>query len=111
MSEVVEQVSVPAGADALAQGLKKLVLAVIANHKAAAGNVLVELSADVTEAVKDLGPALGAAGLVGGELKSSPIGVAEALALAGFQVARELAAEPKQEVATAVVAPESAPQS
>lgn len=95
MSETQVSVSVPVGTNALAQGLVKLLVAVVAEHKAAAGSTLVELSADVTEAVKDLGPALASVGLLSDELKTDAIGVAEALGLAGFEAARQLTATVK----------------
>lgn len=78
---------------ALADALAKLVVAVIANHKALAGSVMVEIGADVTEAVKDLGPVLASAGLLESELKASPLDVAQALVDAGFGVAKALSAK------------------
>lgn len=88
--EVQEQVSLPAGAHALADGLKSLVLAVVANHKALSGSVMAEVSADVTAAVGALGPSLSQLGLLGSELKADAVGVAEAFAIAGFEVAKGL---------------------
>lgn len=85
--EVTE--SVPQGSQALSDGIKKLVVAVVKNHQAGLGAVG-EVSADVAEAVKDLGPALASIGLIGDELKAEPLGVAEAFAIAGFGAAREL---------------------
>lgn len=95
MSEttVQEAVSVPAGSDALAVGVKKLLLAVVAAHKAG-GGALVEIPADVAAAVSTLGPALSQVGLVGGEVAVDPIGVAEALALAGLETAKVLVGSP-----------------
>lgn len=88
MSNTTEQVTLPAASDALAQGLKKLFSAVVANHKTLAGSPLAEVSADVTEAVKDLGPVLSQVGALGGEAKSDPFGMAEAFALAGLEIGR-----------------------
>jgi hypothetical protein len=91
--QVVEQVAVeaqvPKAAASLSDGLKKLVLAVVANHKGAPGAAL-EIAADIQEAVKDLGPALASAGMLSGEVAADPIGVAEAFAVAGFELAKGL---------------------
>jgi len=102
VDQVQETVSVPKGSDALAQGLKKLVLAVVANHKAAAGSVLTEVSADVTAAVADLGPVLGQLGLLSGEAKADPVGLAEAFIVAGLDATKALL--------VMTVAPVAAPQ-
>lgn len=87
MSDVTEQVSVPANSDALANALADLSNQLIADHKAGGGAV-VEVSADAIALVKAAQGALGAAMGIGPEAKAEPLGVAEAFVLAGFKVAR-----------------------
>lgn len=87
MEQVQKVVSLPAGSAALADGVAKLFKAVVANHKAG-GGAIVELSADVMEAVKDLGPVMKDVGLLDDEAKADGLGVAEAFVLAGIEVAR-----------------------
>lgn len=90
VDQAQESVSVPAASNALAQGLKKLVLAVVANHKALAGSPLAEVSADVTAAVASLAPALALVGALDDEAKADPFGMAEAFVIAGLDVAKGL---------------------
>lgn len=100
MANQVESVSVPQASDALAQGLKKLLMAVVANHKALGGNVMTEVSADVVEAVKDLGPLLSQMDAVVAEAKADPVAAVEAVEVAAYQGVEEAkAAAPAVEVA------------
>lgn len=107
VDQVQETVSVPAASDSLAQGLKKLVVAIVENHKALAGSPLSEVSADVTAAVANLAPALAQVGALGGEAKGDPFGMAEALLIAGLEAARALYKAPA--AAPAVVAAAAEP--
>lgn len=92
MSNVNETVSVPEAVDALAQGIKKLLVAVVQNHKALGGNVMAEVSADVTAAVADLGPVMGKVGDVAAEVKADPVGAAESVEVAAVQAVEEIKA-------------------
>lgn len=89
MTDVQETVSVPQGSDALAQGIRKLVVAVVTAHKTG-GGLAIEALADVQAAIADIGPALTSAGLIGSEFSASPLGVVEAFVLAGVGAARDL---------------------
>lgn len=92
MPENQVTISLPASSAALAQGIQKLFLAVVAAHKAG-GGVVTEVGADVTAAITDLGPILGVIGAIPGEFKADGGGVAEAFALAGFEAERALKAQ------------------
>lgn len=106
--ETQEQVMVPQESNTLAQGLKKLVLAVLANHKALSGSMMAEVSADVTAAVADLGPVLGGLGMLSDEMKADPLGMVEAFMVAGLDVAKVLMA-PAPASAAPVAEPAAAP--
>jgi hypothetical protein len=92
MADVQKSVAVPSSSSGLADALCTLALAVIANHKAG-GGAAVELSKDVVAAVGALSGPLTSLASLGDEVKAEPLGVAEAFALAGFQLARSLKGE------------------
>lgn len=81
-------VKLPAASNEFAMGLIGLIGAVIANHKAAAGNPSMEVSQDVLAAVKNLGPIMKDVGLLSDEVKVDGLGVAEAFLISGLEVAR-----------------------
>jgi len=89
MTDVSQTVSTPASATSLANGVEKLLLDLIAAKKAGATGVALATEA-VTLAIADLEPALSGLAGLGAEVAAEPLGVAEALALAGFGVARAL---------------------
>lgn len=89
MTDVNESVAVPPGSSALANGLAKLFTDILAAKKSGLTGVAL-ITAGVTSAIADLEPALVSIGTVESEVVAEPIGVAEAFALAGFQVARTL---------------------
>lgn len=93
MQTVSLTVQVPAGSEALASGIEKLVVACVKNHQSKLG-VAFEISADVEAAVADLGPALSQVGLVGTEAKADPLGVAEALSIGVIEAAKSLLSSP-----------------
>lgn len=89
MTDVQQTISTPAESTALANGLSKLVLDIIAAKKGGAtGAGLV--TAAVTAAIADLEGALVGISGESAEIASEPVGVAEAFAIAGFSVARTL---------------------
>jgi len=89
MTDVQEQVSVPADSSGLANALAKLATDLVAAKKSGATGVALVTDA-VSLAIADLAGALPDAAGMSGEIAAEPIGVAEAFAIAGFQVARSL---------------------
>ena len=89
MTDVAVTVQEPAESAALAAGVQKLFLDLVAAKKAGLTGVGL-LTAGVTAAIGDLeAPLAGLAGL-DGEVKPEPVGVAQAFANAGFGIARAL---------------------
>lgn len=89
MTDVQVSVPEPQESAALAQGLQKVFLDIVAAKKAGLTGVALATAA-VTASIADLEPALtGIAGL-SGEMAAEPIGVAQAFTNAGFGVARVL---------------------
>lgn len=89
MVDQAQSVSVPQDAGQVAQALAKFTLDLVAALKAGGGTLVIASEA-VTLAVADLAPVIGVLAGVGAEAAAEPIGVAEAFAIAGFQVARGL---------------------
>ena len=89
MTDTAQTVSTPPNSAALAQQLAKFTLALFAAKKA--GKTGLDLAAAIgEEAFSDFSGALPEVSGAEGEVTSEPIGVAEAFAIAGFQVARSL---------------------
>lgn len=89
MPDTQVSVSLPAESAALAGGLQKLFLDILAAKNGGATGVAL-VTAAVTAAIADLEPALAGVGALAGEAAAEPVGVAEAFALAGFAVVRAL---------------------
>ncbi len=89
MTDVNQTVSTPAASTALANGLQKLFLDILAAKKGGATGLALVTEA-VTLAIADLEPALATISSESAEVKAEPVGVAEAFMIAGFGVARSL---------------------
>ena len=89
MTDVNEQVAVPQNSSVISQALVKLVSDLVANQKAGLTGISL-VTADISATISDLVGALGSLGGVAGEFAVEPIGVAEAFAVAGFELARSL---------------------
>lgn len=89
VTDTQQTVTTPPESTALANGLAKLYMDIVAAKKGgASGTALV--TAAVTASVADLEPALVGISAEAGEVSAEPVGVAEAFAIAGFTVARGL---------------------
>lgn len=89
MPDVSQTVTTPPESTLLANGLTKLYSDIVAAKKSGAtGSGLV--TAAVTAAIADLEPALVGIGGESAEVSAEPVGVAEAFAIAGFNLARQL---------------------
>jgi hypothetical protein len=86
MSDVNEAVAVPQNSSEIASALSAFIGALLAAKKAGASGAGFIAAAGV--AIADLEPCITAISGVGAEVAAEPIGVAEAFAIAGFQLAR-----------------------